>query len=284
MNSPMDAGRCRVSVATLMLAIGLWPGAANAIIVTEDNLSGYANGPLVGHGGWQAHSGAGTKAVQVNTGTIRLEQSTGSGEDVNKRWFVPRAANATTYARFHLKVEPGSVIGTTPDFFAHFRPGALDTNNFVTRVYIGPPADGSHFTLGVTSAAIGVDIIVVWPVALTMGQTYQIVTSYDGVTGASQLWVDPTSEAGTSITTGPSATVSGRQIESYAFRQVSPAGTTSFQTINDMAVGTTFADVTGSAGVPLLSAWNLIVMAFGLGLAGMAYTQSRHSRSFAASR
>jgi hypothetical protein len=275
MNTLIRAPHFRIAVTVSMLVIGLVPRPASAIIVMEDDISGYANGQLVGQGGWQAHNSADSKAVQVTGGAFRLEQSSGPGEDVNKAWSPSRPATATTYARFNLKMQSGSVIGTTSDYFAHFRPGALDTNNFVTRVHIGPGADGSHFTVGLANG-IGVDVIVIWPVALAVGHTYRIVTSFDATTGASQLWVDPTAEASTSITTGPNAAASGRQLASYAFRQASPSGTTSFQSINDIVVGTTFADVTGSVGVPLLSVWNLMVLAFGLGLAGMALTLRRH--------
>jgi hypothetical protein len=255
--------------AAATLALCLCAVHASAITM-KDDLSGYTNGPVVGQGGWQAHSGAGAKAVQVNTGTIRLEQSTGSGEDVNKRWFVPRPANATTYASFHLKVQPGSVIGTTPDYFAHFRAAPPDTNSFVTRVFNGPGSNGSHFALG-----IGGNVVIFWPVALTMGNTYRIVTSYEAMTGASQLWVDPATEASLSITTGADAPASGRQLESYAFRQASPAGTTSFQTINDIVVGT-LSEVTGSVGVPFLGTWSLIALALGLALITSTWMRLRH--------
>jgi hypothetical protein len=258
-----------VGFAALTLAFGYSPSPASAAIIMDDDIAGYANGPLVGQGGWQAHSSAGSKAVQVSGGTIRLEQSSGLGEDVNKRWFVPRSATAKTYASFHLKVQPGSVIGTSTDYFAHFRPGALDTNNFETRVAIGG-VDASHYSIWVNG-------VVIWPVALAMGNTYRIVTSYDGATGASQLWVDPAAEESASITTGADGAASGRQLESYAFRQASPPGATSFQIVNDIAVGTAFADVNRSTRAPMLDAWNFIAFAIGLALVGAVFMRSRRA-------
>ena len=58
-------------------------GTAFAVTPFVEDFS-YADGNLVGNGGWAAHSGAGNSPVQVSGGQITLNQGSGSREDVNR--------------------------------------------------------------------------------------------------------------------------------------------------------------------------------------------------------
>jgi hypothetical protein len=196
----------------------------------------YVPGNLVGQGGWAAHSGAGAKAVQVTGNAITIVQSAGSGEDVNRR-FAAQPTNAKTYAGFDLKVAVGSLIGST-DYIAHFRPAPPDTNSFVARVHIGMPSTPTTYSIGIAAGSTGQGPTVMWPTPLDMGRSYSIVTAYDAVTGESFLWVNPADLSSPSVSTGATAVVAGKSVESYAFRQASPGGTTSTEVIDNLWVGT----------------------------------------------
>ena len=71
-----------------LLSTFLLSQAAIAAIIVDEEFT-HADGDLVGEtptpgpgAAWAAHSGAGNKAIQVSSGTISLDQSAGSGEDV----------------------------------------------------------------------------------------------------------------------------------------------------------------------------------------------------------
>src|ERR1041385_4281737 len=76
---------------------------------------------------------------------------------------------------------------------------------------------------------------------LALNTSHRVILRYDVSTGLSTLWVDPASESDPSITAndfqGPST------ISTFAFRQNSGMGTL---TVDDLLIGTTFANVLGS--------------------------------------
>lgn len=264
----------------LLAAASLLPAIAGATIVTSDRFP-YNNGTaLVGQGGWQAHSGAGAKTVTVNNGSITVQQSSGSGEDVNKRWFTALPNNAKTYFSINFSLANGAVIGTGTDYFVHFRPAPPDTNGFVARVYVGPGADATHYSVGISATSSGTSPVVLYPTQLEVGTTHKVVAAYDAVTGTSTLWVDPTLETDTNVSS-THASVVGKPLESIAFRQASPVGATYSEVVGDVRVGTTFADVTGQPKeVPSLSQWGMMVLA-SLILAGGFYAIRRRATAVA---
>ena len=76
--------------------------------------------------GWTAHSGGGNKIVMSNGAVATLEQSSGSGEDINLA-FAALGATDTIYASFDLLLPSGNVVN--PDasglYFAHFKDGGF---------------------------------------------------------------------------------------------------------------------------------------------------------------
>jgi hypothetical protein len=90
---------------------------ADAQVLAADDFS-YV-GALTANG-WVAHSGAGAKVILSDGSVATLDQSGGSGEDVNLA-FAPQDVAATTYASFTLNVPSGNPVN--PDgsgtYFAH---------------------------------------------------------------------------------------------------------------------------------------------------------------------
>jgi hypothetical protein len=269
-----------IRTAVAVAALAAIPGLALATSVMQDAFN-YTNGNLVGQGAWVAHSSGGNKPIQVSTSSIIVQQSTGSGEDVNKS-FPARSATDVTFASLNLKVPTAVALGTTTEYFAHFRSSipAESLTVFKARVYVTTPGTATTYSLGLSTTSASASPVVLWPSQLNYGQTYKIVTSYDAASGTSTLWVDPIDQSSPSITSVLAA-AAGTPVGSYAFRQASPSGATFSEQVNDLAIGTTFADVTpGGKPVPSLTQWGMMVLA-SLILAGGLFAIRRRATAVA---
>ena len=85
------------AMAVLLVATG---GVVLGDVLTSDTFS--YTGALTANG-WAAHSGAGNKVIMADGSVATLDQSGGSGEDVNKSFF-PRGATDKIYAGFDVNV------------------------------------------------------------------------------------------------------------------------------------------------------------------------------------
>lgn len=211
----------------------------------------YPDGDLttVSGGVWVAHSGAGNKPIQVTSGTIRLEQSGGSGEDVHTA-FAQQPVNSKTYACFNLIVEGPGFPAISSNYFAHFR---TDGNfNFRARTFVTPATAGGDFTVGIDTDDSSVDAV--WGTDLSYLTPYRIVISYDDATNTAELWVDPVSEASAKIVSSDGAVNVGVDaLDRFSFRQDSVGET--WQIIDDLTVGQAFADVCDGATPTSTSSW-----------------------------
>lgn len=226
----MANGLLVAGIASLALA-----GSASAAQLMNETFT-YPNGTLtVVAPSWVAHSGAGAKAIQVNGGVVRIDQSTGSGEDVN-RVFGAQPAGAKTYASFDLTVPTATFSGNA--YFAHFKDSG--TTLFRSRVFVVSAVGGYQIALDNSGIAPSPDAF--WPTTLNFGQTYKIAISYNGVNGDAELWVDPVLETSPKILSND-GTGAGTLIESFALRQATPTSGQVFQDVDNIKVGTTFADV-----------------------------------------
>lgn len=185
----------------------------------------YANGNLVPNGGWTNHSGTGS-FIQVNAGVAQLAQGSGSREDAH-RVFGP--ATGTLYSAFDVTVDNANEAV----YFAHLMIGASTT--FRSRVWVMPDPQGAgDFTLAISdTSTLGSQVP--WGSGLDFGTTYRVVHSYDLATGATNMWIDQASEAGTSVAAVISSTVEA--VNAFALRQ---AGGTSTQAIDNACVATTY--------------------------------------------
>lgn len=237
-------------IAASAAALAFLHGGAMGSILMSDNFNSYTNGNLVPQGGWAAHSGAGATAIQVNNGTISTVQGSGSREDANRDIGSVMGAGNVWYAGFDVTVTGADPAVTT--YFAHFR----DTGTgFNSRIFVMDGGAGAGtFTFGIGDVAGTPDASFAGSYAY--GTTYRVVSSYNFDTGLSQLWISPTTQADPSIMS-VSADI-GQAMSTYAFRQA--AGNTT-QVIDNLAVGTTFADVVPTPGsLSLLGLGGLVAL------------------------
>lgn len=264
------APRSTALCAAVVLALAV-PAAATAAVIVDDGFNYNDGSQLVGQGGWQAHSAAGARPVLVNQSNAVVVQTTTSGEDINKRWFVARSATDVTYASFNLMVPSGGTIGSN-EYFAHFRPAPTDTNGFVSRVFIGTPATSTNYTLSVSN---GTTNLVAWVAPLDYDRRYKVVLAYDAASGQTRMWVDPASESDTNVMTVTAVT--GKLLESFALRQATATGgTNATQLIGDIIVATTFAEaIPAVKEVPVAGGWSLALIASSLALGGATLLRLR---------
>ena len=240
-------------VALSVLSFGLLGiNQSRADILFSDNFNSYSPGNLVGQGSWAAHSGAGAKPVQVSGGAITLQQSAGSGEDVNHALGATMGAGNTWYYSFDVTASGSSA----EVYFAMFLQG---TSNFEGKLFVEPFA-GSDFTLGISgSASTGPTT---WGTGLSFGTDYRVVVAFNYDTKLASLWVNPTSEASPSVSNTGSFQDAATAI---AFRQATPTSNSS-QIIDNLVVATSFQEALTGVSVPESSSLALILIG---GLAGL---------------
>jgi hypothetical protein len=242
-------------------ALGIFAVAlpASATLFYHETFS-YPDGDLTTQSGgnWTAHSGAGAKPIQVSGGQITLQQSSGSGEDVNRLTGATMVAGDTWYSAFDVSINeltPGAGIGR--DYFAHFKDAGFF---FGARLWTDAGSSGGYrLALSGDSSITDLDGEAYWPNELAFGTTYRVVTSYDYDSGVAQMWIDPATEASASITATDG--FGGDEFITYAFRQASPSpGST--QTIDNLCVATSFNEALNCIPEPSTAA--LVLLAFGL--------------------
>ena len=216
--------------STLALA-----ATASAQVVAVDNFS--YTGELTSNG-WAAHSGAGNRPINSDGSVTTLDFRGGSGEDISLPC-APFAADATSYASFTLNVPSGSPVDpdNSGSYFAHFKD---DGFGFRARTGLLTAAAGGDFGIGINASSSSIGGGAVWASDLMFDTDYQVVINFDALTGASQLWIDPTSSASTSVS--HTGTQTGTIINNFSWRQSNDH--TGLITVDNLVVGGSFADVT----------------------------------------
>ncbi len=238
---------------------GLFAGAANAAIVLNEPFT-YSNGELgaASGGAWALHSGTGGQTIASNQLAI---DDNGTG-DYNRAFTSP-VSSGTVYAAFDLTVlssdQPSSTA--TGGYFAHFgrysTGTTVDTGAFISRLTAYRPSGSTagKYTLAIGAAA---NPTVNWGTELDQDTTYQVVIAYNLGTNVASLWVNPSSEASTSVTnTGGSPA----NLAAFMFRI---SGTSDGdKTIDNLRVATTFNEATGipEPGTLALAGLGLLAMA-----------------------
>lgn len=232
-----------------------YSGTAWAIVLLDEQFD-YSDGNLLGNGSWVAINGAGENPVQVQSGQVFLTQEnlTGGEEDVETPVSQTLGAGGTFYYGFDLVVDQLPDEGNiNQSYFAFFTDvGSVD---FVTRVFVRRPASGieGDMTFGLRtdedSGPVSFDTV-----AFNLGQQYRIVGAYEFDSGLSTLWVDPTSPASPSISEvnmsiDEEKDNSMKPIDGFGLRQGGESGDTT-QTIDNIIVATTFAEVIGDTPPP----------------------------------
>jgi hypothetical protein len=120
------------------------------------------------------------------------------------------------------------------EYFAHFRDG---NTSFRARIFASTAnAASGKFRLGIANQAGAVSAEV--PIDLSLGTTYSVVTKYNVGSGVGTLWVNPQTEASSSVTA--TDTIGLSEITIYGLRQATGIGT---NTLDNLKIGTSFSDV-----------------------------------------
>jgi len=172
---------------------------AEAVVLFSDSFD-YPDGALVtvSTNLWSHHSGSVTGEVMVASDRVLLSEA--NTEDVHA--FLtsqPYPASGTTnifYASF--KVRFTTLPGGSGAYFTHFKDSG---NGFRARVWAltGGAAPG-RFRLGISSTSSSI-INVTNPMDLRLNTDYIIVTRPVNSNSVSTLWINPTAETDTSVST-----------------------------------------------------------------------------------
>eukprot|EP01108_Squamamoeba_japonica_P000867 TRINITY_DN1317_c0_g1_i7.p1 TRINITY_DN1317_c0_g1~~TRINITY_DN1317_c0_g1_i7.p1 ORF type:complete len:554 (-),score=190.37 TRINITY_DN1317_c0_g1_i7:95-1756(-) len=203
------------------------------LLISED--FDYPDGPLVGNGDWQSHSGADPNDLLVSSGAALINQNGTVAADVNLA-FAQQSGVIYYAADVSVSASASAISGSDFEFFIHFKNAGTI---FRARVDVVSPAMGGDFRFGLSTSGGTAEAFTA--VDLEFGTVYRIVVKYDPVNDQAQLWVDPTAESDPSVSglTGSGTTT----MEAIALRQ-SSASSDEAVTVDNLAVGTTFASVT----------------------------------------
>ncbi len=232
------------------VAIAGFACASQASLILSNSFS-YPDGPLVTVsagsplGVWTTHSGT-SGQIDVASGMITL--TVPDSEDVStvltNAAFPTAISNGTIYASFDINV---SVAPSTPVYFGHFR--GIGTGDFRGRVFLNSGSSATKVQVGVVNGSSSAAVYV--PIELDLNATYKVVIKFvDG--GLATVWLDPNSEDNTANRAVGTDVASNTYAGAYywCWRQTSSMGTF---TLDNLMVGTTFADVALSGGAPSIS-------------------------------
>ena len=234
--TPDTAG---IATITLTVGDGTWSIPTSFTVTVFPKLGvlinepfTYLDGPIVGNGGWNWHSGTNGDCQVLNN---QLSLSYALSEDISTNlpgFYVD--VNSGTILYSSVKVNFSALPGSGTEYFMHYRDAG--TSNYRARVSATTSgAAAGKFRIAIANSA---STAVTVPVDLSLNTTYLVVTRYNVSTGISTVWVNPTSEA----TGGVTATVGAAPLNLYylSFRQNSGIGAL---TVDDLKVGTEWSDV-----------------------------------------
>lgn len=233
--------------------------AAHATTVLTETFT-YPDGDIALAPGspWQVHSG--TTAANISTNQLRL--TGGNSADVNALLSGgPYLSNSPSVLYSSFKMRVTSQPGMAGTYFAHFK----DTNSgaatgFGGRLWVSATnaiantgLANNQFRLGIgngtsvtaASGQINQDLF--------LNTNYVVVTRFVPNTGVATIWLNPALESDPSVTAtdpGTAARPNAIDVVSYAFRQNTGIGVIF---VDDLRVGTTFADVAGANNPPSIT-------------------------------
>ena len=223
----------------LFLALGaMLVDHARPEVIVDDSFN-YPDGPLVGvsAGTWTNHSGT-LGEVDVTSGKVNLDQR--ESEDVHVDLAGGPYEGLVLYASFLVNFSALPIGAGT--YFAHFK-GATATGIRCRLFATTNGAASGRFRLGLANGA-GIPVNVVTD--LELNTDYFLVLRYDTGTPASTLWIHPDSESATLDRAEATDPATALAITSFALRQAGLNPGMGVLTLDELRVGTTFADVVHS--------------------------------------
>ena len=247
------------TLLALCLAATTFAALANAGSLLTEPFS-YSDGDLTlaSAGLWATHSGTGTD-IQVVSGIASGSMT--QAPDDNRLLSGAPTATDKTYACFLVRI-PAPSVTLVCNYFAHFM---VNSTTFRSKVFVTPLGNSFTFGVSVTANAAGSPpappaspLGATWATALNYDEWYTVVIDYDAATGVSDLWVNPSDESSTRITATDAGAASGT-LTAFGLRQSSTSGAAFAWDVDNISVGTTFADAcTGYPTPAARSTWGRI--------------------------
>lgn len=239
-------------LATGLIAMTFAASALAGSLMSET--FSYPDGGLVtvSGGTWATHSGTGTDIAVA--GGVANGLMTNAPDD-NRLLSSARSTTDKTYACFRLRI-PTQTAALVCNYFAHFM---VNSTTFRSKVFVTPM--GGSFTLGVsvTANAAGAPLAppasplgATWGTALNYDEWYTVAISYDANGGISEMWVNPADESSTKITATDAGAAAGA-LTAFGLRQSSTSGAAFTYNVDNLSVGTTFADACNGYPTPATS-------------------------------
>jgi len=230
-------------------------GSANAQLLTES--FAYSDPtPLVGTGGWEAASGAGTNPMTATGATLTYPGLTtsglsvpyaASGEDITRDWGSPVASPGVIYFSALVNITTATAAG---DYILHLTTGAFGSTTFHGRVFVR--SSGAGYQYGIRARSGGT--ITYETAVRTFGTTDFIVVHYNMNTAPTLDTVDLiVNPALTGVEPPPSASEvgnTGEQVPPVGLNRIGlrqgGAATSPGARVDELRVGTTWASVVPS--------------------------------------
>ena len=230
----------RKLICLLLFAVSLAPVPA-AILLNES--FSYTNGLIVAasSSNWLNFSGA---ANQISITNGRASMNLANGEDV-QTFLSPTPSTDIVFAGFTVRfttVPPGA-----GSYFAMLKDTGVSTG-FRARVWaLTNSAPGGKYRLGLSSTTGTLNVTNTTD--LSTNVDYRVVLRVSNATGAATLWVNPSVETDSSVTTAEAPVSS--TITAFALRQGSDRG---LVTVDDLVVGEAFDEVVSTNPPPVAAA------------------------------
>ncbi len=216
---------------------------------------------------WVTHSvtAGETTTMDINDGSLTytgfaastgnkvylFSNSNATSRDVN-RAFTTTAT--TLYYSALINIIDNTQINTFDNYFMHFGATAGMTNTtFGARLGVVKSADGLHFQFNIGNNSGGTPVFTHSGTDLDFGTTYLVVVKYDASVSptVATLWINPATLGGTEPTGGITNSTGTNPFPTFASICLRNNGTTPKAYIDEIRVGTTWADVTPFSGVGL---------------------------------
>ena len=239
----------RVTVVAA-LAVLLGSASANATVYIDDDFNAYTSGDLVPQGGWAIHSGLPEdNPVQVLPGSPCYVDDPGNyieinsasySHDVNKLMGHTLEAGEKVYAAFCVVIDADDPI-TNDNYFAHFKTSGT---YFGGKVFAAPATVAGDFTFGYQAAGSGEVASVFWGTDFSYGSCNTVVLSYEFDTGFGEMWINPICALGPDGNPKVTDTgYTGNAFTAFCFRQDSYSGPAPDFGVDNLLVGSSFAEV-----------------------------------------
>ena len=233
---------------------------ASAVVhFSTTDWSGYSDGDLTGQNGWLTLLADTDPEIQVSGNAVEWGDNT---DIAYQPLGLTLGSGDSVYYAMHVTISAGNGVHALAGFRES---GIVGTAAQLSVDLIG---DGD-FRFGISNTAA---VSAGWASGSTYGQKYLVVVGYVFDSGIATMWLDPTGEGSTSIS---SVALSGQEITRFNFIPGDSDGT--FHSVSSLAIADSFSGAMGAVAVPEPGSYALIFSSAILGLAAIRRRGIRRS-------